>query len=507
MVMEGDFGAGNEARTRDLDLGKIAAPFGCYDAGVLLGSGIYLYFNLISLKGIPFLLGGDEQVFWMNAQRLLHGELIYRDFFEFTPPGTDLVYLGAFELLGSRIWVPNVVVLVLGILLCWFVFHVSRLIMKPAYAALAAALFMVLDFGKWLDATHHWFSLLAVMAALAVLMIARSSARILIGGALLGLASFFTQTRGICAALGIAGFLLWEGFQTRQSWRNHCERQLKLLLSFVLAWGTLSSYFIAKVGISKLVYFQVIYVLRYVTNELHNVYPEDHDVFAWPIREMLVYFAAPIVYGISLWRCRRTLQETSRMDVSRIVLLAFVGVALFVEVAQSPNWLRVDCVVVPGLVLLVWLMAGLAGRWREYATTTLWTGLICLSVLQILSRNITHAVVADLPAGRIATIPLFGEKLGWIARHTSPGQYFLQASYQNVYLPLALRIPVFDFLDRYTSPEFVGLDIRQLEAKPVQYILWSPADLPRYPLFERFLFEHYHRVWKFSDQEEIWELK
>src|SRR5260370_23640627 len=112
-------------------------PFGRYDVGVLLGSAIYLCFNLLSLKGTPFLLGGDEQVFWMNAQRLLHGELIYRDFFEFTPPGTDLVYLCAFELLGSRIWVPNVVQLLLDTTLCWLCFHISRLIMKPALAALA----------------------------------------------------------------------------------------------------------------------------------------------------------------------------------------------------------------------------------------------------------------------------------------------------------------------------------------------------------------------------------
>ena len=63
---------------------QLRTPFDRYDAGVLLASAIYLCFNLFCLKGTPFLLGGDEQVFWMNAQRLLQGELIYRDFFEFT---------------------------------------------------------------------------------------------------------------------------------------------------------------------------------------------------------------------------------------------------------------------------------------------------------------------------------------------------------------------------------------------------------------------------------------
>lgn len=482
-------------------------PLRRYEAGVLLGSGIFLCLNLFSLSGTPFLLGGDEQVFWMNAQRLLHGELIYRDFFEFTPPGTDLVYLSAFGLLGSRIWVPNVVVLVLGIALCWLCFHISRFVMKPAQAAVAAALFLVLDYGAWLDATHHWFSLLAVMGALAVLPKARSPARILISGALLGLASFFTQTRGVSAALGVAGFLLWDRFQTQEPWRNCLERQLQLLLSFVVTWGILSSYFIVKVGIWKLLYFQTSYVMRYVTGEWDELHRAELNVHAWPDHHVLVYVAVPLICAISLRRWRKASQETSVVAGKRVVLLAFVGLAMYAEMAQKPGWLRVDAVAMPSIVLAAWLMAGLAKRLRNYATTMIWIGLIGLSVHRIWYRNDLRSMVEDLPAGRIAATHLAGEKLAWIARHTTPGQFFFQASYQSVYLPLALRIPVFTFLDRQTRPDFVELDMRQLEAKRVQYILWSPLDLPRFPEFERYLAYQYQRVWKFPDQDEIWERK
>jgi hypothetical protein len=37
--------------------------------------------------------------------------------------------------------------------------------------------------------------------------------------------------------------------------------------------------------------------------------------------------------------------------------------------------------------------------------------------------------------------------------------------------------------------------------------LWSPLDRPRFPKFEQFLSERYRRIWTFSDQDEIWELK
>jgi Dolichyl-phosphate-mannose-protein mannosyltransferase len=486
----------------------LRTSFDRYDAGALLACAIYLYFNLFDLKGTPFLLGGDEQTFWMNAQRLLHGELIYRDFFEFTPPGTDLVYLGAFELLGSRIWVPNIVQLVLGTTLCWLCFRIARLIMTPAKAALAAALVMVVDFCTWLDATHHWFSLLAVMAAVAVAMKATSPGRILVCGALLGLASFFTQTRGIFAALGFAGFLLWEGFQAKASWRTQCARQLQLVVSFVLAWGLLSSYFIAKVGIAELFYFQVTHVLRYVTNEAINIIPDEHHPLRWSIHAMLVYFAIPIVYAISLWRCRE-----ASVDVRRIVILAFAGIGMFLEVAQSPNQIRVHSVALPAIILSVWLVGGLAERLREHARMlecaiiALWVGLIFLGTHRVWKRNAVRAVVMGLPGGTTAATALQREELTWIARHTTAGDFFFQASYQSLFLPLDLRNPAFDFLDRYTSPEFVELDIRQLEAKRVHYILWSPRDRPRYPRFEQFLADRYHQVWEFSNQDEIWELK
>jgi hypothetical protein len=491
----------------------VHARFGRYDAGVLLGSGIYLYLNLFSLEGTPFLLGGDEQVFWMNALRMLHGELPYRDFFEFTPPGADLVYFGAFTLLGPRVWAPNVVQLVLGITLSWLCFHIARSIMRPAQAALTAALFITLDFGKWLDATHHWFSLLAVLAALAILMNERTSTRVLISGALLGLASFFTQTRGVGAALGIAGFLLWDGFRTKAPWRNWGERPLQLLFSFVLMWGILSSYFIFEVGISRLLYFQITYVLQYVTDESHNLYPEEHDPLRWPLRYLLVYLALPIVYALSLWRCRKVSRDASPPDVRRIALLVFAGLGMFLEVVQSPNSLRVDSIAAPGMILLVWLMAAWAAQMRIYAPlrkfapALIWVGLICLSGRQIWHRNVERAVILDLPAGRTATTAQAGEKLAWLARHTTPGELFFQSSYQSLYLPLALRNPAFDFLDRYTSPEFVDLDIRRLQATRVRYILWSPLDRPRFPKFEQFLSERYRRIWTFSDQDEIWEVK
>lgn len=504
--------------------GKRPALGSYYGAGVLIGSCLYLCANLFTLRGTPFLLGGDQALFWMNAQRLLHGELIYRDFLEFTPPGTDLIYLGAFELLGSRIWVPNVVVLVLGVILCWLSFRIARLIMKPPHAALASALLLVPDYGKMLNGTHHWFSVLAVMGALATVLQARTPPRIVMAGILLGVATFCTQTRGPSAAVGIGAYLIWERFQTQQSWSTCLKHELLLFLPLVVTWGTLSGYFIAKLGFGQLWYFQVTYVLHYVTTGPNDLSIGSSEVLAWLKRPtgmlfLLVFLTLPVVYALSVWKCRQRLRvrgsgDAALVDAQRVMLLAFVGAAMYLEVAQSPNWIRLYCVATPGIILLVWLLTNaVTDTLRGYATTVLLTGLICIAAHQTWSRQVQQTMIEDLPAGRIATAASTGEKLAWLARHTTPGQLLFEARWVDLYLPLALRNPVFtDMLEggHNSRPEFVDFSLRQLEAKPVQYIIWAPRlESPAYPFakFREFLTERYQRVWTFPDQDEVWQRK
>ena len=46
---------------------------------MLLGISGYLYRNLFQLPNLPILLSGDQTFFWMNGQRMLHGERPYLD--------------------------------------------------------------------------------------------------------------------------------------------------------------------------------------------------------------------------------------------------------------------------------------------------------------------------------------------------------------------------------------------------------------------------------------------
>lgn len=111
---------------------------------VVLGAGAaaYLYLNLFRLPHTPLVLGGDQLYFWMNAYRMLFGERIYQDFFQATPPGTDLVYFAAFRMFGAQVATANAVVLLLGVALCLVCFRIAEQMTKRSLALLCSLFFL-----------------------------------------------------------------------------------------------------------------------------------------------------------------------------------------------------------------------------------------------------------------------------------------------------------------------------------------------------------------------------
>lgn len=488
---------------------------------VAAGSGGFLYVNLFLLPRVPILQTGDQMFFWMDAQRMLSGERIYRDFFQFTPPGADCFYFALFRLFGLRIWVTDAAILLLGMALCVVCFSVARRVMDRLLALLATSLFLTLIYAKLLNATHHWFSILAILTAVAVAMRGRSVARLATAGALLGVASFFTQTHGVVAAIAFAAWLLWEASPPEGTSLDLFKRPALLLISFAVALLGLTSYFLVTTGAKQLWYHQVTYVRHYMVNGLSNFpgLPESVTLRRLSAVGQYIFVCVilPIVYPLALVRCLRP--GVDRDERQRgIVLLSLLGLALFLEVALSPNWLRLYAVAVPGIVLLVWF-ANAPGPMRRPTLA-----LICLVVFSLALRDSwvrqhQHYIVADLPAGRAALGPSAFDKLSAVMQRTRPGDFFFQAMWPGAYIPLQLRNPV--YLDAVrtndeTRPEFLAQSIAQLEEKRVGYVLWSQRlnqPDPAYPHTDHlgplldYLHARYQRVQVFTDGDELWQRK
>jgi hypothetical protein len=489
---------------------------------LILGAGIFLYVNLFMRPGLPYLLGGDQAYFWTYAQRMFHGERVYRDFFQFSPPGADLVFLGVFRIFGVRIAPLNWVVLILGVALCWIVFRLARRVGGRGYTFLAALLFLTLIYTRLLNATHHFFALLAILCAVLILNRASSRWKFAAAGASLGCASFFTQTHGAAALAAFSAFIIWDASNIQIPWHAVAANLLLLWACFAGAIVLLQAPFALTAGLKSVWDSEVVYPPKYMVSapNLPNLgLPERLTLSRLPIagQPVFVYLMLPLVYAAALFWCwRKRRGDRQQHDWSMIALLSLTGLALLVEVALSPNWLRIYTVSAPGIVLFVWLL-GQSGRAKKFALALVWALVLCVGGEQVWSKRHHEFIVTDLPAGRAAADPVSSEKLIWFAQHTAPGDFFLQAAWPGLYVPLDLRNPVYADAFRANSetrPEFVAEAIDALERRPVHYILWTPRlngpDLVQpgvdflAPL-RAFLQTHYHRVFVFSDLDEVWE--
>lgn len=448
---------------------------------------MFLYANLFLQPATPFLLEGDQVYFWYFAQRIVGGEYVYRDFLQYTPPGTDLVYSVPLALFGGRIWLPNAMDVLLGVALCAVCFALARRIMDRGPALLATFVFLVWVFGKSLNGTHHWWSMLAILCA--ILVAERSPLAV---GVLLGVSCFFTQTHGVFAFLGYAVY--------RRSWRDVA----RCAASFVVVIAGLEAPSIASVGLARLWYLQVTYTAKYVAGASQHL-----SLLGLPMtwrnapnltQRALVVLMLPVVYAITLWRAR----------TREVRLLAFIGAALFLEIMLSPDWVRAYAVCMPAIILLIWWLP-------RRAHVGVWVVIAVLAIQQTVGRQRGIRSVVQLPAGRAATVPVTAAKLEWLAEHTKPGDNFFAATWPGFYMPLALKNPAYlseITRNESTRPEDVERSIREVDAKRVRYILWSAYNDqpdPLHPLEDHltplraYLRERYQRVQTFADRDEVWE--
>ena len=492
---------------------------------MLLGISGYLYLNLFRLPSVPILLSGDQTYFWMNGQRMLQGQRPYLDFFQFTPPGADIFYFALFKVFGPRIWPLNFAVLALGVMLCWVCFIIADQIMGRHLALLSTLLFLVLVYTRLLNATHHYFSVLSIMCATAILMPEASARRLAIAGTLLGVASWFTQTHGAVAFLAFTFFLGWEQDRNHRSWQRFWKAEGILLLGFTIALLTLNAPFIASVGVKELWYCQITYVGKVMVHlpetRLLGI-PQYSNWRTLPLffvigeysRHLFIYGMLPTVYLLVLMRCRRK-QFLPSHCCREVVLLGLVGSFLLGELIFSLNWLRVYAVSMAGIVLFIWVISTSA-RLRRSGLISIWALVVLLGVLQPWFTQHRNYTAAELPAGRSAIEPSDSEKLTWGKEHTTPGDLLFQASSPGMYIPLGLRNPVFlDTASTMFNAQWVERTIQQLEAKQVHYIIWAerldypvnprrPTTINIVPL-RTYLHTRYQLTKRFQDGDEVWE--
>ena len=494
----------------------------------------YLYRFLFIVPFLPVENNGiaDSLLYLAPGQRMLEGDLIYRDVFEYLTPGTALVNFFMFKLFGLRLWIPDLLALLLGLGIIWLGVVISRKMMRPGLTLLPSALFLVSRRAFLLDPTHHWYSVLAAMAAIAVLMERRTAARIVAAGLFCGLCACFTQTRGFAVVLGFAFYLWWESGQKREGWRALLRKESWLLCSCLVTFLAVNAHFIWNAGLARYLWCTIAFPLKYypkggswnTIQALTTEFPayDSLRTFLHPFGLWLSLFVTvPLLILLFFVHYWRGLNKKPVDYWERPMLVAIVGLFMLLGIAPAPDSVRMAMSGLPAFILLGWFLDS-QHRVARALAMGLTLGALIVAIDCMATREPVLAGVLATPQGKVAfTDAALCEKYTWIQQHTRPSQYFYEAGYAEVYFYLDLRnpTPLSEIQDTgYTTPAQITEVIHGLGLHQVQFILWESGNLGTLPGSARssednigplwdYVQSNYTRVKVFQDSDEIWERK
>ena len=238
-----------------MSLQSLPAPITKTDLILLIFVVIFLYLLLFKLPFYPYYYEGDHLIFLENADRMLHGEHIYRDFFQFTFPGAQVVYYLLFLVFGPHYWLSGIVALITGSAAFWVTLRISKNIIPGSFAYLPPMVFAFFGL-RWfglVSGSHRTMSALFIWLAILILLRGSTRLHLVMAAAFCAVSSFFVQQTGLAAVIGIVLFVVIDNLGRGWKWSDVLSRLSILFVSFFAILGLLCSYFFASAGISMLI--------------------------------------------------------------------------------------------------------------------------------------------------------------------------------------------------------------------------------------------------------------
>ena len=157
----------------------------------------------------------DEGVLLHGAERMLQGERLYGDFFEFLPPGGFVLTATWFLMAGFSFLSVRLLAILTIVLIAVIVYLVSMDISRNArLSSFFVIWWVVISQGHWTIVHYHWFATLFSMVALWAVMksvdrASHSAAWPFLAGLAAGASAMMVETCGTWAMLAASAAFLW----------------------------------------------------------------------------------------------------------------------------------------------------------------------------------------------------------------------------------------------------------------------------------------------------------
>lgn len=391
---------------------------------VLLGSGLYLrlFYHL------PGRLD-DEGLILASADRILQGQIPYRDFFSELAPGSFYLEAAIFKLLGTNLDSFRLTAWLVGVLTTWLLYSLSKRILTGAAAFLPALLFVTICYAHNYAVSHHWwgnlFFLLTVacLAAYAAQTLAPGGwwqkLVLFTAGLLAGAALLSMQTKSAWAILmGIAFLLLAEKMRTGsglgRALRNGLALSLWFLAGVAILLGLAVGYFWAHRALGEWYFDNVVFLF---TN--YWSYETAPHAYSWERFTHLMsylfgqrtekallyvtgyYFFAVVGPLVAFGGTIRQLLPSKSPQESQarlLVLYLLGGLAAFVSEIHAPDMNHLLWASPIMLILLVYsCQCGLRGWRRLRWPLVVGTLVAIVFVVLVARRELIRAAEASTP--------------------------------------------------------------------------------------------------------------
>jgi hypothetical protein len=360
------------------------APFvsskGLRKACLLVCSALALLFLFVSFR--TFVHVYDEGFALVGGERVLKGEIPYRDFWTVYPAGQSYALAGVFRLFGTTLGAARLYDILVRFALVVGVFLMGRRI-APVPAAVAAAALITLWLGTGLFYSYAVFPALA-LASFALLSWMRYAGTgrqrwLAASGALTGAAALFRVDVGLYA--GVAIVLAWV-FSVLSSPPSPSARPRALLRAAGVFLGCAAAvavpfylYLLLGAGAKRIWELLVVFPLTTFRRVRHLPYPRlvpDFKLFFQSPSEYVrwaQFYLPPAIFvisalsiGVSLFKRRAEDEPAARNRTGGALVIAFGGL-VFAQALSRYDWIHV----LPASIWASLAFAFLVGRvpWED----------------------------------------------------------------------------------------------------------------------------------------------
>ena len=182
----------------------------------------------------------DAFTYLSHGLRLLDGQVIYRDFFEFTPPGAPLLAAAIFAVTGPSLLAARVAQALALLLGAWLLTRLTRRLGAGPWAATLPGLALVLALYRFQPHwSYHWLVVPCVAGALlaACRGLAGDARRDwLLAGLAVGLCGLLLHADGVVLLAALAGALVADRLVGAQTGRQAARRAGWLVAGALAPW-------------------------------------------------------------------------------------------------------------------------------------------------------------------------------------------------------------------------------------------------------------------------------